>query len=337
MAAECNRLHQWSDDIRRDVGFASSRDNWHCVLELAEDFFVIAAAIAAPYLIQRSFARFGGGWFAWLATYIFVAVPLIGIRMRALAELLHQSTHRTLAANTTLNFIAGTFLSGYLVLQSWSPYLSSHVLRHHHKFGGNDDPDYQYHIQEGLYDEQNDGRFLWRYLISPLLLFKTPSKLVDLFRNRFFNREEPAWEGCLKMTYLAAIVTIVTATGLGWHLLLFWGVPFVTVFPIVNWYVELTEHYPLVQSGRQDIHRSRNRWTGLVGRFLTGIHNEHLHLVHHLFPGVPAWRLPQVHQILMRDPEYRACQNFELGLVFPVVSGIPSILANILKLHPHRP
>jgi fatty acid desaturase len=337
MAAPLYKRHKWSDGIKADVKMASVRDNYHWFLQVSENYLVIAMSVFLPYLF--------GGWVAgltapawglvvWIATYWIIAVPVIGCRQRALAELLHQSAHKTLAANPTLNFIAGTMFSGWLVAQSWSPYWISHVFRHHLRFGGSDDPDYQYHIAQGLYEPRSDGSFKWQFLISPLLFFRTPSKVVDLIRNRFISPEEPWWESVVKLTYLTLLVGTFVALGYGWEFFLFWVVPLLLSFPIVNWYVELTEHYPLVRGGSEDIHLSRNRWTGLIGKFLTGIHHENYHLVHHLFPGVPAWRLPQVHRILMRDPEYKAIQDREVGLVLPIIRGIPSILGGIVRSHP---
>ncbi len=139
----------------------------------------------------------------WLLAYLLVSVPIIGFRQRALATLLHESAHKTLARNRTLNFIAGTFLSGYLIFQGWWAYYRSHVVGHHTHLGEqHSDPDFQYLLDAGAYDAQSHRQFIWRFLISPLLFVRTPGKLVDLFRNRFFSRQEPRWERFLKFLTL---------------------------------------------------------------------------------------------------------------------------------------
>src|SRR4051812_48465327 len=93
------KRHKWSEDIKRDVKAACVRDNWHCFLQLAEDYFVFAIAVALPYLMRMVFDPYGWGSSAWIVTYVMISNPLIGLRMRALAELLHQSSHKTLAKN----------------------------------------------------------------------------------------------------------------------------------------------------------------------------------------------------------------------------------------------
>jgi fatty acid desaturase len=116
----------------------------------------------------------------------------------------------------------------------------------------------------------------------------------------------------------------------------FWLVPLVTIFPVVNWYNEFFEHYPFVATGTTDIEMSRNRWPGLVARILTCQLNEHLHQVHHLKPRVPFWNLPAAHETQLEDTTYRRLKMREVGLVLPVVSGIPSVVLNIVRLAGRR-
>src|SRR5262249_10604028 len=151
----------------------------------------------------------------WWLTYTLVSLPLIGARMRALAELLHQSTHGTLTRSRTLGFLLGTLGAGYLVFQGWHSYRKSHVLNHHIDLGSDRDPDTTYHIQLGLYNSQSNHAFIWKNLIAPLLFLKTPSKLLDLLRYRFFSVDEPRDEKALKLTYLIALVVGITASGFG--------------------------------------------------------------------------------------------------------------------------
>ena len=79
---------------------------------------------------------------------------------------------------------------------------------------------------------------------------------------------------------------------------------------------------------------SRNRWTGPIAKLFLGRHNENYHLVHHLKPKVPYWNLPKVHQIMMRDSNYREVQQREIGFVWPMISGVPSIILSIIFCKP---
>jgi len=73
-------------------------DNWHGLLELLEDWTVIGGAIAG------SIWAFASLPLPAAAAIYAVAIFLIGTRHRSLADLLHQSAHKTLAANRALNF-----------------------------------------------------------------------------------------------------------------------------------------------------------------------------------------------------------------------------------------
>src|ERR1700752_3981453 len=99
------KKHRFAKQIREDLKPLYALDNWHGPLALAEDVLVIILAILSPYFLQPVMG--------WVAPYLVISLPLIGFRMRALATLLHESSHCTLAKNPALNFVLGTFCSGY--------------------------------------------------------------------------------------------------------------------------------------------------------------------------------------------------------------------------------
>lgn len=176
--------HHFSAEVNREIKALHRLDNWHAAAAVGEDFAVIAFAVSLPYLL-RSFVP-------WWISYSFLSVPLIGCRQRALATLLHESAHKTLALNPIWNFVAGSFLSGYLVFQSWHAYHWSHVINHHGHFNDSErDPDLKYLVEQGVYSTQNRTTFVLRYLVAPIFLFRTPGKLLDLIRYRFASSHEP--------------------------------------------------------------------------------------------------------------------------------------------------
>lgn len=321
--------HQFSSKIKAKLREICKYDNYHAILALVEDYAVFGLAIALPYFVGSLFQS----W-AWWIAYACISVPLIGCRQRALATLLHESAHRTLAKSRVWNFIAGTFFSGYLVMQGWCAYKKSHVDQHHPLLGTEEDPDLSFLRKQGVYEARSSLDFALRFLIAPLFFLRTPSKIIDLFRYRFFSPAEPIAEKLLKAAYLSGLVFTFYWFGGLTELFLFWLVPYLTIFPICNWYIELAEHTPLRPDAKSDLYTARNRWTGRLGRFLTGVHNESYHLAHHLHPGIPFWRLPEAHLIMMDDPEYRAVQSHAIGWMLPLVNGVPSILGWLARSTP---
>lgn len=107
---------------------------------------------------------------------------------------------------------------------------------------------------------------------------------------------------------------------------MFWLVPYLTAFPVINWYIELSEHYPLMGDAKSDLYMSRNRWTGPITKFFLGIHNENYHLTHHLAAYVPFWKMPEAHRAMLADDQYRSVQTRELGWFIPILRGVPSVV-----------
>jgi fatty acid desaturase len=308
--------HRFDDDIRQEVRKYFAVDNWHGILELLEDWAFIGGAIAA------SVWAWGALPTAPAAVVYAFAVFIIGTRQRSLADLLHQSSHKTLANNRLLNFLLGTFPSGYLVLQSWTGYVYSHVLRHHPYLGDPVlDPDYEGARVYGIYGEGRKDAALRRFFIHLLLPDHTWRYVRYLLQNRVISRHERLPESLLRLAFLGGLVAAFVSTGHGMALVLYWLVPLLTTANWVGNIIELTEHYPMMESGpRQDIYKSRNRVCGPVINLLFNIHWEGYHLVHHIFPAVPSWHLRATHSLLMRDETYAALHQR---------SGLRAVLADL--------
>ncbi|MCW3641598.1 fatty acid desaturase, partial [Burkholderia cenocepacia] len=96
------------------------KNNWRGLLGWAGDVAMIAGAI----------------WLARLMPYAYpLTVLVIGSRQRALASLLHEAAHLTLARNRRLNRFIGEYLSGLPVFQDFDAYRQSHVQSHHRFLG----------------------------------------------------------------------------------------------------------------------------------------------------------------------------------------------------------
>jgi fatty acid desaturase len=80
-----------------------------------------------------------------------------------------------------------------------------------------------------------------------------------------------------------------------------------TVFHLITTFREISDHVGLVPGTL--IGFSRNQVShGLLTQFFHP-HNNGYHLVHHLFPGLPYYTWPQVHQLLLGWPDYAAATH----------------------------
>jgi fatty acid desaturase len=311
--------HAFDRSILADAEALCELDNWHALIALACDFGVIVLSIFATLKI---------GW----ACYP-LALLLIGSRQRALATIVHEASHGTLARNKKLERVLATWFSGYLIFSTLNAYRRSHVTGHHGRFGDPEgDADYRYMLDKGVYVIKDRAAHAWEFLLKPCLLGHVPSYLGYLVKQRAFGEKKSRTDRIenLKLcVYWIAILAVTAYYGQLLHLLLFWIVPFLTSFQVIGWFIELAEHAPLMQNGR-DIHMTRNRNSHWLEGLLTGMHSESYHLAHHLRPRVPFWRMGELHQVLMRDATYRQWDS-ECGGIFFSRNGAPSVVPLLLQ------
>jgi fatty acid desaturase len=295
-----NQKYSFDTDIKKSIKSLCQYDNVHCFLGLSADFIWIAFGI---YLSCLSFYFYP------------LTLLIIGSRQRALATLLHDATHHCLAKNKTLNKILGTFFSGYLIFQTWEAYQKSHVYQHHVRLGDPKlDPDFKYYLDSGLYQTISRWQFFYRFFLKPLLFLNVPSSFVYLVKNRLMDKKVRA-ELFWMLVSLSCFIAIGTYLTNWTFFFLYWLVPYLTVFQTLTWFIEVSEHYPLVAGATVDIDATHNRFSHPIEGFFTSMHHENFHLIHHLFPAVPFWNMKKAHQVLLNDPVY-AQKNACFGGIF---------------------
>jgi len=85
------------------------------------------------------------------------------------------------------------------------------------------------------------------------------------------------------------------------QLLLYWIVPVMTVFVAIRYVRNVAEHYAVEHENV--LNESRTVLAPWWQLYLIAPWGLNYHLEHHLFPGVPCFRLAELHRILMtREP-----------------------------------
>jgi fatty acid desaturase len=317
--------YRFDPDILAAARAASRLDNWHGPLEAFEHWMWIALWCAASIEAFRHVT-----W--WLAVPVYlVAVFFIGGRQRGIAGMLHMATHRAFMTDRRVGDVIGAALGGYPVLQSFTGYRASHLGEHHGRLGDPErDPDYRQYRDNGLCGDDLSRQALRRYLLSVVTPKATASYVLYLLRHRIVAPGERRVERVTRVVLLAAVLAWAVIAGWWPWLLLLWFVPLVTTQVWIGAVAELLEHFPLIETApRVDIYMSWNRVYGLGTRLLLGEKDgEGFHLVHHLFPRTPMWRLREVDAILRRDPVYAE---------IPRLTGPVSGLEKIYRLAPATP
>lgn len=316
-------------DIEDDLRPLYRPDTLKAVAGAAEDWFWLAVGGFAVLLGYANLDQL------WALPLMLLAWLVIGSRMRGLATLLHESVHRSLTRRGWLNYLLGTVLSSWWILQQRWRYMQTHIGEHHPFLADpNFDPDTKQYVRQGLL-QQGADHLVIRNILNALSGAKTLVNFPYLLRDRLLP--QPG----VKMTrpqllevagFLCAWTGLITVLAVnGWLLafVLVWVVPYLTTFQAVNWLIETSEHFPLVWSRSDSFQVTRNRKGPLLERFLTGIHGEGWHRVHHVRPGIPFCNLAKAHAVMMRDPEYAAFEYETAGLFCRGVNGEPSILSAI--------
>jgi fatty acid desaturase len=310
--------YKFSRQIVQQIKPLTQLDNWHGLLALLEDYSIIIVSIFCTCRLS---------W--WFYP---IALLTIGSRQRALATILHESAHQTLAKNKWLNLILGTFCSGYLIFQQSAAYKESHCLNHHCHLGNPDrDPDLKFYLSSGLYKPLNKQEFIIEHIWKPLLLLRLPNYIFYLVRYRLLPANNRGREYLILLSYWSLIIAVAVWLGVWDKLIIFWFIPYLTTFQILGWFIELSEHYPLLGNSTIDIYLSRNRFSPWYEAFFTSMHRENFHLNHHLFPSIPFWNMDKLHKILLIDATYRACNGVTGGIFFNR-KNCRSILDDILNL-----
>lgn len=304
-------------------------DNYHGPMALLEDLAVIFAGIlmgmtSLDFPLPLMLIFMGMSWI------------LVGTRQRGLATLLHESSHHTLARDRVLNHLLGTLLSGWWILQLRCVYVRSHVHRHHAHLGDpTADPDTIQYLRSGMLG-QDPNSFLARNLLSMLVGAKAALNLPYLLRDRLLPNADDRYsksdyvEMFAFLAFWSLLIAVLGWAGLLDEFLLFWVLPYLTVFQAVNWLIEVAEHFPLAWLGQTGSRASRNRKGHWFERFFFGIHAEHFHRLHHMFPRIPFWRMNAAHAVLMtEDAEYARGEQEYGGLLTSGPTGGRSIISRL--------
>jgi dihydrorhizobitoxine desaturase len=322
--------HRFDRSILKEIK-ALQGDNWHGPLYILKDYAVIAAFV---YIVIEA------SW--WLYP---VAAIMIGAHQRGISTILHDSAHGVLTKNRSLNFLLGTLPTAWIIFQRHFAYKDSHVYTHHPFLGRADaDPDLEFFIAEGVFTPQSDPSFVWRIVVLPFFGSKTIAYLGYLVRNRYqivrksllgTHEKQPAnretdWRYRFDRWgfYIFWISSFGAALMFGFlpELILLWVAPYLTIFHIIGWFIEMSEHCSSIDSQTINLHMARNRRSRHLEKWLTAINNDHHHLDHHLDPTTPFWRLPEAHAARMKDAAYASHCSESGGIFQAGPNGEPSIL-----------
>lgn len=226
-------------------------------------------------------------------------ILFIGTRLRGLGNIIHECCHNTFSEHRADNPRIGK-LCAVILFSSFKDYQDEHLSHHAHLGDYEHDLDLK-SIEDLRLHDALTPRVLWRHLTVPFLGKHLPYYLK---LNLSFNdgATYAAMKACLLL--FACVYTIAyPLAGL-----LFLIVPFVFVYSALNYWADCMDHAGLIEAG-DDLETSRNVLAPAFVRWLFFPRNDCYHLVHHLFPQIPARHLGRAHENLLQDSTYCSLPN----------------------------
>ena len=258
--------------------------------------------IVASYVLQLMSAIGLGYWLLQsplsLPTGVGLAVLMffIGTRLRGFNNIVHECSHFAFAQRREDNVLFGSICAS-LVLGSFRSYRDEHMTHHAHCGDFEKDLDLQ-GIRGFRLEDPLTPRTILRHVLTPLL---------GLHLRQYFNVNLSARDGelfrALKIGLIAAAIVFLVLDPLA-ALLLVW-VPFVWVYSAINYWTDCVDHGGIVGSD-DELEASRNFLMPKQLGVILFPRNDYYHLIHHLFPQVPAQHLDACHKKLLAHPDYRA-------------------------------
>jgi fatty acid desaturase len=265
--------------------------------------------IVGAYILSLAASVVAGAWLldggvtAPEGVFVAALMVFVATRFRGLNNIVHECSHASFTADRAENTRVGKVCSAF-TLGSFEDYKHEHLSHHAHLGDYEHDLDLQGIEALRLHDPLTP-RVILRHLLTPLVLRHVPHYLsVNLS-----EKDGRAFLG-LKIALLALVSTLIVAFPM--TAALFLVLPYVVIYSGLNYWADCLDHAGLVPS-KDDLGGSRNVLAPRALAWLFFPRNDGYHLVHHLFPNVPARHLPAAHDALLNDSVYRATPNAVRG------------------------
>ncbi len=329
-------------DLERKEMFAEIKNlctpnNYINILVLVREYTVFACVVASC-LLAYNWAVASGYSIWWMIPIYFVSIFIIGVWVQnRLACLIHEASHYALFKNRKLNDVMANLFVVFPFFGVISNYRIGHWLHHRYVNDPDNDPDLlRLRKHHPRMFPVSKFRFFWEYILLQLM----PHKAFTYMKGRaeyvaFTMKHEPAKDRevlsgkviwAMRLAYYATLFGVLIYFGWFIHYLLFWIVPFVTVYPATLFLREIGHHGNYPDNG--DFTNSRVYEGFWLEREIFFPFSEQNHVLHHMFPSIPWHKMRQAHEVMMRYPPYRDNVIICDGFFFKAdrSSGHPSVL-----------
>ncbi|MBM4256970.1 MAG: hypothetical protein FJ147_13870 [Deltaproteobacteria bacterium] len=282
---------------------------------LIEIWAVIALAVYSSIVVIPLSSGLTG-----LVVY-FLAIAVIASRQHALMVMTHEGIHKRLSRRLWLNDWLARFAAGFPVFISLAKWRFIHLYHHQHTHTEHD-PDRAIFVRYPL-DRLKFMHLLGRDLCG-VNVFSTLKYFIDLpfgmkdFNRRFLGEEREAqYRQVADMPSFAVFWSVVIASGLWlWGgtvalcFVLYWLVPYCT-FTQVFFRIRGAIEHGNVPNPQSPYQQTRTYLIHPALSFFFAPKQVNYHLEHHLYPSVPFYNLPLLHDELRQTTYHRENGYYE--------------------------
>jgi fatty acid desaturase len=282
-----------SDDLKQ----LSVLQPWTVVAALALDWAVIVAAIALS-------SYFGEVWLYLLA------VAVIAGRMHGLGVLIHEAAHFRFLRNRKMADAIADLLIAWPIMATIEGYRRNHLAHHQHT-NTDKDPDWAAKLGKTEFTFPQRAWVMSANLLGYVVAVSSLRDLAHILP-RVAGVKQTARYRLLRLGFYLVAATLITMLGIWKGFLLYWVVPYMTLFLLFLYVRSVAEHFGSMDY-EEELGSTRTVVPYLWERFFFAPHNVNYHIEHHLFPGVPFYNLPKLNAALMRDETYRVKAHITRG------------------------
>ncbi|WP_213773516.1 fatty acid desaturase family protein [Bradyrhizobium sp. dw_78] len=298
------RSAKLGDSCLRDIPRLLSKEEIRNLSQIDSTRFTLTALlefglIAAAIWISET-------W--WSPLVYALAVVVIGSRINGLGALMHDAAHYRGYANRKLNDFIGEVIA-LPTSASMAGYRNTHFA-HHRELNSENDPDWQRNVGLKEYEfPASPGSVLMR-IMQYLSGLKSLTAVTGFHKNKD-TRDIAAAVARARLFFFAALLVASIVLGFWKLLLLYWIVPLMTVFLAIRYIRSVAEHYAVEHENV--LTESRTVVAPFWELWLIAPWGLNYHLEHHLFPGVPCFRLGELHRLLMTRKPYPEIAHVTYG------------------------
>jgi len=264
----------------------------------------------------------------WNPLLYVLAVIVIGSRINGLGALMHDAAHYRGYAYRPLNDFVGELLA-LPTSSSMAGYRNTHFA-HHRELNSENDPDWRRNLGLEEYEFPAPPARMLKHIVQYLSGLKTGTAVFGFHKNKE-TRDIPAAIARARLFFFATLLLASIVMGFWKLLVLYWLIPLLTVFLAIRYIRSVAEHYAVEHENV--LNESRTVLAPTWELWLIAPWGLNYHLEHHLFPGVPCFRLGELHRLLMTREPYpkiaHITHGYFSGLLRDCASEPPSSIVPV--------